>query len=160
MDSTRNTGSMFPQSVVLGAVALSIALLSWAIVRQTGILPLALTSASDSRPMLAERQDSTANAEGLAIYSESERRPFATSFSKEAGLATFHESERGTAVVPVSSEAGLAIYRQSERGNLSNAGFASNQEGLAIYRDSERNQAHAAPALTGWDIYRASEQGR
>ena len=159
MDSSRNTPSMFPRSVAVGVLAVSIVLLSWAIVTQTGILPFSLASDSGSQPMLSGRQDSTANAEGLASYFQSERGQFALASSTTAGLSIYHESEQDTAE-GLSSEAGLSIYRKSEQGTFSNIGVSSHEQGLAIYRDSERNPIQVEPAVTGWEIYRAGEQGR
>ncbi len=181
MDSTRSTTSMFPQSVVVGFVALAIVLLSLAIVGQIGILPFSSTSNSGAQLVPAVRPFSEANAEGLAMYFESERGSLALTPSTAAGMAAYHESEWTTAVKAERSqvglaiyrasewtaaleapslEAGLAAYRDSERSAFSNPGAISREHGLAIYRASERDSAGSEDGPTGWELYRASEQGR
>ena len=181
MDSTRSTTSMFPQSVVVGFVALAIVLLSLAIVGQIGILPFSTTSNNSAQLVSAVRPFSAANPEGLAMYFESERGSLALAPSTSAGMAAYHESEWAAAVEAESSqvglgiyhtsewtaavetpslEAGFAAYRESERSDFSNPGAVAREQGLAIYRASERGATGSDEALPGWSIYRDSEQGR
>lgn len=161
MDSTRNTPSMAPQFVVLGVLAISIVLLLWAVVKQADTLSFGSAVHQGSGFAPASRQVSKSNAEGLAIYFDSEHRPVASTRSNAAGLGIYHSSERSITVGPAPSQAGWTIYRKSELSSFSNPASASNDDGLAIYRDSERNlKAPADATLAGWDTYRASEQGR
>ncbi len=160
MDSTRSTTSMFPQSAIVGLVALSIVVLSLAIVGQTGILPFTLTTDSSAQAVPAVRNIASANAEGLATYFESERGLSPLALPSAAGLAAYHESEWTAAVEPLSFRAGLGIYRDSERNAFSNPVAFFNAEGMAIYRASEHAGSSHEQALLGREIYRSSEQGR
>jgi hypothetical protein len=179
MDSTRSTTSIFPQSAIVGLVALSIVVLSVAIVGQSGILPLTLASDSSAQSVPAARNLAFANPEGLAMYFESERglstRTPSTAAgmdlyresewaavsqapSFEAGLAIYRNGERNAAVESPSFEAGLEIYRESEWAAVAEA--PSFEAGLTIYRDSERNAFPDPGAFSkeeGMAIYRASE---
>lgn len=98
------------------------------------------------------------NAEGLAIYHQSERG-LASPRENAHGLAIYHQSERGLAPTVQSQEAGLEIYWQSERG--STAPF-SKEDGMEIYLQSERNIPLFDPDSkdVGMEIYYASERGR
>jgi hypothetical protein len=114
MDSTRSTTSMFPQSVVVGFVALAIVLLSLAIVRQIGILPFSSSSNSSAQLVPAVRPITAANPEGLATYFESEHGRLDLVPSTSAGMAVYHASEWAAAVEAASSQVGLGIYHASE----------------------------------------------
>jgi hypothetical protein len=157
MDSTRSTTTMFPQSAIVGLVALSIVVLSLAIVGQSGILPFTLSGDGSAQVVPAVRSLSFANAEGLAMYFESERGRSTIAPSTAVGMAAYHESEWTAAFEAPSIEAGLAIYRESERTAAVDA--PSFEVGLAIYRKSEWTAAVDAPAFeAGLAIYRDSER--
>jgi hypothetical protein len=158
---------------------LSLGFVAWLNLPKTSIDFGGLTLRQESRPAPAALHSSGVNAEGLAIYHQSERSlasPRANSEgmaiyrrsewgitpferSNAAGLDIYWQSERSSAA-PVSIEEGLAIYHQSER---SLASPRANMEGMAIYLQSERNFTLADPDAAkdeGMEIYFASERGR
>jgi hypothetical protein len=100
-----------------------------------------------------------ANAEGLAIYHQSERNIAAPRANVE-GMNVYHKSEWGTTPYVQTNEAGLDIYWQSERSSVAPGSI---EDGMAIYLQSERNFFPADLGVTideGMAIYHASERGR
>lgn len=117
---------------------------------------LALRDSSPPEPVVM--QFSRVNAEGLAIYHQSERGLTLPRANAE-GLAIYHRSERGLSAFAPSNDAGLEIYWQSERGS---AVQDFHDVGMSIYLQSERNipLAESGPTDEGMAIYYASERGR
>ena len=171
--------------IVLRSLAAGVILLfllgfaAWLSLPQTRIDFSSLSLRQESRPEPVGLGSSNVNAEGLAIYRQSERdltspranvegmtiyqksewgtTPFAR--TNEAGLDIYWQSKRSGAA-PGSIEEGMAIYLQSER---SGAAPGSIEEGMAIYLQSERSLTATDPGSTidqGMDIYYASERDR
>lgn len=108
----------------------------------------------ESHPELVGQHSLNVNAEGLAIYRQSER-DLASPRANVEGMTIYHKSEWGTTPFARTNEAGLDIYWQSER---SSAAQGSIEEGMAIYQQSERSGAAPGSIEEGMAIYLQSER--
>jgi hypothetical protein len=159
-----NNTRFFSPVVMLSLAAVAVLLLAlgfiaWLALSDTNIDLSGLTFRQDSRPTTVDLGSPGANAEGLAIYHQSERNvPFMQ--ANDIGLSFYRESEWGTNSFARPNAAGLAIYQQSERNSVVPLSI---EQGLAIYRQSERSAFAADPDSAkeeGMKIYYASERGR
>jgi len=154
MNKTHNFSPVVLRSLTVGVILLF--LLGFAamlIVPQARFDFSRLSLRQESRPELVGLQTSNVNAEGLAIYRQSER-DLASPRAKVEGMTIYHKSEWGTTPFARTNEAGLDIYRQSER---SSAAPGSIEEGMAIYLQSERSSVAPGSKLEGMAIYLQSE---
>ena len=113
-----------------------------------------LTLRQEGQPETLVLKSSKANAEGLAIYHQSERN-LGTTFANTEGLAIYHQSERGLDSPGANAE-GLAIYKMSEWGITPFA--QANPVGLNIYWQSERHGVPLRSFEEGMAIYQQSER--
>lgn len=159
-----NNTRFFSPVVMLSLAAVAILILAlgfiaWLTLPETNIDLSRLTFRQESAPAFVDLYSATFNAEGLAIYHQSERN-IALTRANEAGMTIYRESEWGTNSSARPNAAGLAVYKQSERNSIVPVSI---EQGLAIYHQSERT---AYPANTdstkeeGMEIYFASERGR
>lgn len=160
MNNTRFFSPVVMLSLAAAAILLlALGFIAWLTLPDTNIDLSGLTFRQESAPASVDLHSATFNAEGLAIYHQSERN-IALTRANEAGMAIYRESEWGANSSTRPNAAGLAIYKQSERNSVVPVSI---EQGLAIYHQSERN---AYPADTdsakeeGMRIYFASERGR
>jgi hypothetical protein len=138
---------------------LSLGFTAWVNLNEASIDFGWLTLPQVSRPEPVVLHSSKVNAEGLAIYHQSERNIAAPRANVE-GMNVYHKSEWGTTPYVQTNEAGLDIYWQSERSSVAPGSI---EDGMAIYLQSERNFFPADLGVTideGMAIYHASERGR
>ena len=159
-----NNTRFFSPVVMLSLAAVAVLLLAlgfiaWLALSDTNIDLSGLTFRQESAPASVDLHSATFNAEGLAIYHQSERNvPFM--HANDIGLSIYRESEWGTNSFARPNSAGLAIYKQSERNSVVPVSI---EQGLAIYHQSERNAFEDDPDTAkeeGMKIYYASERGR
>lgn len=160
MNNTRIFSPVVMLSLAAGVILLlALGFIAWLTLAEANIDLSGLTFRQESPPASADLHSATFNAEGLAIYHQSERN-LALTRANEAGLAIYRESEWGTNSFARSNAAGLAIYKQSERNSVVPVSI---EQGLAIYRKSEHTSFAADPDSAreeGMKIYYASERGR
>lgn len=156
MNNTRITNPFGLLSLaVVVFLVLAIGFIAWLNFAPASIDFSGLTLRQVNRPETFVLDPSGANAQGLAIYHQSERGLASPSANTE-GMDVYHRSERGLSPFAQSNDVGLNQYWQSERGSL------SNEAGLAFYYDSERNTPLTESGSTeeGMEIYYASERER
>ena len=160
MNNTRFFSPVVMLSLAAAAILLlALGFIAWLTLTETNIDLSGLTFRQDSPPASVDLHPATFNAEGLAIYHQSERNLPLLS-TNEVGLSLYRESEWGTNSFTRPNAAGLAIYKQSERNSVVPVSI---EQGLAIYHQSERNAFPADPDSEkdeGMKIYYASERGR
>lgn len=181
MNETRNFSPVVWLSLAAGVILLFLlGFAAWFKIPKVNNVFGGLTLLQESHPKPGVLPSSGTNAEGLAIYHQSERsttagaqinavgleiyhhseRNLSSPRANVQGMAIYHRSERGTTVDIGVNMAGLEIYWQSERGSTVSDPI---EQGMAIYLQSERNITLSDPDSStneGMDIYHASEWGR